>query len=138
MRRDWNLLRSILLRIESEPVPFNGDYNPYINVKDAPMEVVAEWERHLDLLRRAGFVRSKDHHGYPVAPTLTFQGYEVLDMIRDDTVWYHMKFETDRLRVGMTLDVIRMFYLDALRARGFRVEYSYGRRESDVGLGKTP
>ncbi|MGE8360294.1 DUF2513 domain-containing protein [Pseudomonas sp.] len=90
MKRDWNLIRSLLLEIEAlewgrqfSPRPLDGH----------SLEVV---NHHLHLLEKAGLVECIDYYrwnGEParVANALTLLGHDLLDSIRDDDGWYEKK-----------------------------------------------
>jgi len=87
MKRDWDLIRAILLEIEALE---RGHYfTPRPTAGHSPDSV----QHHLHLLEQAGLVECTDHHpwnGEPVriASTLTLLGHDVLDSIRDKSAWH--------------------------------------------------
>ncbi len=90
MKRDLDLVRKILINIESNPV-FEVSQ---VEIEGHEFEEVAF---HLLLLREAGFVDAiveQDETGAicnALASRLTWHGFEFLDLARNDTVWNKSK-----------------------------------------------
>lgn len=90
MKRDWDLIREILLKLERQAqarglLKDNGfvGYSP---------ETVSY---HFKLLSDAGLIEAVDYSSMNeltlVARSLTWQGHEFLDKIRNETVWNDLK-----------------------------------------------
>ena len=85
MKRDLDLIRTILLRLEaskekvSDPTP--------------PEDCDSEWfGYHLEILEEAGFIKILDSSTYDATDyRLTWDGYEYLDAVRDGNVWSKVK-----------------------------------------------
>jgi hypothetical protein len=87
MKRDMDLFRAMLLKIEE--LPANGKWSG-IEVEGYTKEQVAY---HALLARDAGFIEAKfllptDHF---VVERLTFAGHEFLDAARQETLWNKAK-----------------------------------------------
>lgn len=99
MERNWDMIRNLLIQVEelSEPdmqlTPTQGDW------------VEAE---HMALLCEAGYCGgsiTRMEGGSPIVhlSRLTWQGYDLLDSIRNDTVW--KKMTTRMANVGGKVSV---------------------------------
>lgn len=90
MKRDWDLIRDLLLQIEDlEP----GHYYCPRPTEEHSLESVSY---HLHLLEQARLLECKEQHrwnGEPsrVASCLTLQGHDLLDSIRDEDAWQAKK-----------------------------------------------
>jgi len=80
VKRNWELIRLILLEIES--LPPNRFLFPQ-QIKGFPPEVV---NHHFKILKEAGLIVAECDY-WCVAKSLTWEGYEFLDSIRENTVW---------------------------------------------------
>ena len=80
MKRDWELIRLILLEIEK--LPANGYLFPQ-HIKGFPVEVVSY---HFKILKEAGLIEA-ECNPLCIAKSLTWEGHEFLDRIRQNTVW---------------------------------------------------
>ena len=67
MKRDWGLMREVLLSVEAENVP----------------NCERSWIYHLDLATQAGLVAQLDGAGL----CLTMRGADFLDAIRSESSW---------------------------------------------------
>lgn len=90
MIRDLDLLREILIEIESWP--------PNVSAKKVEVEgySYSEVTYHALLLHEAGYIEGATFgdplHGKAIKPThLTWEGHEFLDEARDRTVWEKVK-----------------------------------------------
>ncbi len=97
MKRDMDLVRNILLRLEgSEKVRNGSDI-----LKDLGEDNTVRG--HLDMMEDAGFVEQKTGHPNPNGFTIhmgwrmTWVGYEFLDSVRDPEIWRKTKAGADRL-----------------------------------------
>ncbi|MFC4863138.1 DUF2513 domain-containing protein [Pseudomonas sp. JS3066] len=86
MKRNWDLIRELLLEIEAmEP----GHLASLHCTDGCSLE---EADYHLHLLEQAGLVECKEQHQWNgesgrVASSLTLQGHDLLDSIRDQDTW---------------------------------------------------
>lgn len=88
MKRDMDLVRSILLKVEESP-PLSVTNDSFQGVEP---QVIGE---HLQLLEEAGYIEALlkrpangvEPYGLGRVERLTWDGHEFLDTIRDKTVW---------------------------------------------------
>lgn len=100
MKRDMDLVRKILLEIESlgDVSPSLGDVGFKIDGYDDN----ALWY-HLNLLTTSPYVVTTDPNGWTYR--LSWEGHEFLDSIRDDTRWREIQKTSNKVG-GMTFDLI--------------------------------
>jgi hypothetical protein len=93
MKRDMDLIRTLLLRIEADP-QFDGTYQIQ---PDGPGDLgitnhsYAEVAYHLNQLIDEGFMKGSHTMQMPLISQLTWNGHELLDDIRDPDVWRKTK-----------------------------------------------
>jgi hypothetical protein len=106
MKRDMDLVREVLLRIEE--LPFDGRFH------DIAVDVQTEEEvnYHVMLLHEAGFIEAMDLSslsGICWKPTrLTYSGHEFLDAARSDTIWQEAKAWTLKSTGTLTLEGLKL------------------------------
>ena len=117
MKRDWDTIREILIKLEDAPTPSDT-----IQLSSFPMERADEISYHMELLIEAGLVdghmsktlgRGPQHF---FASRLTWNGHEFLDSIRSDTVWQKTKKSFISNIVSMTFDLIKSVATDVAAA----------------------
>ena len=109
MRRDWSIIRAILLALEQAPSP-----NTAVNAKGLPPHDEQEVAYNMRLLADGGYIKaaiSESHSGngrinVALARSLTNQGHELLDTIRNDTVWGRTVEKVKASGLDMTIDVV--------------------------------
>jgi hypothetical protein len=103
VRRDMDLVRSLLLALENGPA-LAGDA-PKIDGYDA--ETIAY---HLLLMGEAGLMLVEDSttfDGIDAMPIrLTWAGHEFLESVRDDSQWRSVKTQTEKAG-GMVFDILK-------------------------------
>ena len=89
MKRDMELVRQILFALEEHDKP--GDWCIVTIEGRSAIEI----SYHVKLLNDAGYLEAEDistSDGFAWRPTsLTWQGHEFLDAVRNDTVWNNTK-----------------------------------------------
>jgi len=92
MKRDMDLVRTILLAIEDQPGPAVAGYLEIPGVELGPLT------HHLHLLMDAGYVHayeardaSTDYGFLLQEASLTWAGHEFLDSVRDPEIWQKTK-----------------------------------------------
>lgn len=85
MKRDWELIRQILLKLEQK-----SDTRSVVHPNQCYDEETVSY--HLRLLDQAGLIEATcgAHHNAPVfclGRNLTWAGHELLDAIRADSTW---------------------------------------------------
>ena len=109
MTRNWTIIRAILMRLEA-----SSTATTVLNAKDMPPFDEQEVAYNIRLLSEAGYIKanileSKSGDGRiaaALARSLTNSGHELLDTVRNDTVWGKIedKFKTNG--VEMTIDLV--------------------------------
>jgi len=109
MTRDWEIIRAILLRLEQSPTADTA-----VNAGDFPNMPEQNVAYNMRLLHEEGFIDARyieSHSGdgeimQAFARRLTNSGHELLDTIRDDTVWNQIKEKFKSNSIDMTFDLI--------------------------------
>ncbi|WP_323972485.1 DUF2513 domain-containing protein [Aeromonas hydrophila] len=113
MKRDWEIIRAILTKIEDD-VSFQKRFLELSDFNKATLDECYVIAEHMRLLIDAQLVRGEMSQRLGVnivsgftARGLTFAGHEFLDAIRNDTVWNKTK-ETFKIKgLDMTFDLIK-------------------------------
>lgn len=111
MKRDWTIIRAILLELEEAATP-----NTVVNANNLAPFDEQEVAYNMRLLSEAGFIsanilESKAGDGRIIAALarrLTNSGHELLDTIRSDTVWGKIQDKFKSSGVDMTFDLVIM------------------------------
>ncbi len=105
MKRDLDLVREILIAIESDPTPFGPKD---LNLKDRdPVEV----SYHVQIMDEAGLIEAMNltsSSGYCWCPkSMTWTGHEFLDAARSDTVWNKAMTTLKEKAVSVPFEIVR-------------------------------
>lgn len=109
MKKDWVIIRQVLLRLEEADTP-----NTVVRAADFDTFSEQEVAYNIRLLKEAGYIEANylesrsgnGHINSALARRLTNAGHELLDTIRNDTIWSKIK-ETFRSKgVDMTFDLV--------------------------------
>lgn len=109
MVRNWEIIREILLQLESSGTP-----NVWINSKEFSQFEEQAVAYNMRLLGEAGFIEAKTLNssdgsgeiGLALAIRLTNAGHDLLDTIRNDTVWNKIKEKFATKGLDMTFDLV--------------------------------
>lgn len=122
MKRDWDLLREIMLNIEDDKPLFEGLIR---DVKSAEEEQRQDNRLlgHLDLLVTNGLISGakavKSTRGYTGFsannPSLTMAGHDLLDTMRSLTLWENIKTTAKKKGVELSFDAIKVLGVAALK-----------------------
>lgn len=118
-KRDFDLIRLILLRIEASPLN-STITNSQLNVKDYEPLIVA---LHVEMLVDAGFIEAtipKTLAGITpdfIVHKINWEGYEFLDNARNDTVWKQFKSEAKKIGSSMSMAVANSLLIAAAKAQ---------------------
>lgn len=108
MKRNWDMIRDILTRLE-EVINDEG----CLNLSSFPQGRAPEISYHMELLMEAGLVKGQMSKEIGPGPhdffafRLTWQGHEFLDTIRSDTVWQNTKKSFLSQGISMTFDLVK-------------------------------
>jgi hypothetical protein len=112
MRRDWELIRSVLLEVESLSESDRNTHT-YGGAEDQTPQEQASAEQAL-LLWEAGYIK-----GYEVttsmgtallSPELTWQGHDLLDMLRSAQVWERVKGLAQSKGIELSFDAVKLLH----------------------------
>ena len=109
MIKNWEIIREILLRLEAAATP-----NTVLNSKAIEGFPEQEVAYNMRLLSSAGYINanileSKSGDGHiaaALARSLTNAGHELLDTIRNDSVWSKTKETFKTKGLDMTFDLV--------------------------------
>jgi hypothetical protein len=115
MKRDMELVRSILLATEANP-------NPEEELDPLEVEGFSEVMvfHHVQLLAEAGYLRAHERQAigiyawYPIS--LTWTGHDFLDSIRDPEIWKETKAGVAKVG-GWTADTIKAIALGYIKLK---------------------
>lgn len=107
MKRDWDLIRELLIRLDEK-----GPEKHHLNSEDFNEERRHEIAYQAELLEESGLIDAqiiKTTTGTPdfFAHRLTWEGHELLDAIRNDTVWNRTKESFVSKGLSMTFDLVK-------------------------------
>ncbi|SRR5258708_11911194 len=114
MKRDMDLVREILLKVED--LPFDGQFHDVL--VDGRLD--EEINYHTMLLHEAGFIQAMDLTTLDCicwkAMRLTYSGHEFLDAARSDTVWTKAKAWTLKTTGTLTLEGLKIALPQVVKA----------------------
>jgi hypothetical protein len=127
MKRDMDLIRELMLTIESLPWEMGDAYTLAPGQPElAKIEASeAEIHHHLELLRDEEFLDCP-HQGQPmfgvVVMGITWKGHDFLDSVRDEKVWRETKAGAAKVggfTAGLLIEVAKGIIKGQLRKHGF-------------------
>lgn len=115
MQRNWDLIREILLYIETLP-----DFDTPVLAKNFVGYDDETVNYHLWLLIQSGLIVGACTGNTPKkglfckATCLTWQGHEFLDSIKQDSTWHKIKTMTKEQSLSLSFEVIKHFAIQLL------------------------
>ncbi|WP_091722269.1 DUF2513 domain-containing protein [Methylobacterium phyllostachyos] len=114
MARDMDFIRELLLKVDRGERTFetaSDDVASALGISSEGLpshEEAEKLQQHIHLLERAGFleVEFRSAGGYVQIRDLTYEGYDLLDSIRDPDVWKETKSRASQIG-GWTVDIIK-------------------------------
>lgn len=114
MKRNWDLIRKILLKLEEK-----ADSTSWLESTDIKGYDAKTVAYHYKLLSNAGLIEAIDVSSLEEedfsATSLTWQGHEFLDKIRNDSVWNKVKSTVQSKSLDLSFDVIKRLQQKLLR-----------------------
>lgn len=109
MTRDWEIIRAILIRLEESKTP-----NAVVNMKDFEGIEGQAIAYNMRLLRDADCIEANILEtstgdlkiGAAIARRLTPKGHDLLDSIRNESVWGEIKEKFRSKGLEMTVDLV--------------------------------
>jgi Hypothetical protein (DUF2513) len=111
MQRDMDLIRELLLKIEADPL-CDGRLPQSIYVQE---RTLGETDYHLRLLDQAGYITGTRDMGNYLVFSLTWEGHEFLDNIKDATIWAQTKEKAKEIP-GVGLKIVGEIASNLIRA----------------------
>jgi hypothetical protein len=108
MKRNWDVIREILLRLEQKPADEHT-----LQLSSFPEDRKAEFSYHAELLLEAGLVEERMFKVVDPGPydfmlnRLRWNGHEFLNATRNDTIWNKTKEFFVSKGVSMTFDLVK-------------------------------
>ncbi|MCH3934731.1 MAG: DUF2513 domain-containing protein [Mesosutterella sp.] len=124
MRRDWGIIRSLLSKIEAETLAeFVLGLHSDVMLGDGDKVFESTVARYLKLLSESGYVRGIEFARFTpgnvsyvrIEPEMTMAGYDLLEILRSDTVWGRVKEEVKTTGAAMTVEAIKIFASKAIK-----------------------
>ena len=112
MKRDMDLIRDILLRMEEHDFASDADSGSNWRLdKEFEGHSEAEVMYHIGLLYKAGFIEAYDastaREDYYEPSGITWQGHEFIDAARNQTVWNGAKEAATKYGGSLPLEVMK-------------------------------
>ena len=109
MKKNWEIIREILMRLEAASAP-----NTNLNANSISEYPVQEVAYNMRLLCQAGYIKANivesssgsGEIGAALAIHLTNTGHELLDTIRNESVWSKITDTFKSKGVEMTFDLV--------------------------------
>lgn len=109
MTRNWEIIREILLSLEGAVTP-----NTYLNANSFDGLSEQEVAYNMRLLSEAGYIEAKIMNSSSgdgkinaaLATRLTNSGHDLLDTMRNDSVWNKVKEQFTSKGIDMTFDLV--------------------------------
>ena len=114
MKRDWDVVREVLLALEQEPES-SGRVSSLPGHDD---QLVAY---HINMMIEAGLIRGRcigslNNGLICVAQSMTWDGHEFLDKIRSQTVWNKVKTTAREKGLALSIDMIKFAATEIAKA----------------------
>jgi predicted transcriptional regulator len=109
MTRDWEIIRAILVRLEESATP-----NSVVRMKDFDGIEEQSVAYNMRLLQDADCIEANIHEtstgdnliGAAIARRLTPKGHDLLDSIRNESVWNQIKEKFQSRGLDMSIDMV--------------------------------
>ncbi|QDP72186.1 DUF2513 domain-containing protein [Legionella israelensis] len=107
MKRNWDLVRKILLKVEETP------QSNQLKLEDFPDDNGYEVTYHVQLLIDAGLIDANIYGTTSSEPNdfllrrLTWHGHEFLDSVKNESIWLKTKETFKSKGISMTFETIK-------------------------------
>ena len=107
MKRDWDVIREVLLEVESMEEGKRNSFGYGVVSQGDPTK-----SEHAFLLLDAGYLSARtsflsDGKRGLLGPNLTWEGHELLDTLRSKPVWEKIKATAKDKGVELTIDAVK-------------------------------
>ncbi len=108
MKRDWDLIRNILLEIEA----YEGNNYVPLQIEGYSDDLVSY---HVKLLSEAGLIDTHDCGRSLGVISLTWDGHEFLDASRNETIWSKAKSTITNKGGELSFDILKLALFEATK-----------------------
>lgn len=124
MKRDWDLLRNLLINVEEERDLFSGLDDGYEDLEEEQQQKeYAILLGHLELLTTNGFIKDVEvlrtvggFAGMSLdTPYLTMAGHDLLDTIRSATIWESIKATAKKKGIELSFEAVKVLSVAVLK-----------------------
>lgn len=109
MKRDWDVVRDVLIEVEGLTADERNTFIYGIGPENADMD--AAKSEHAFLLWKANFVSAIDASTLGgkaiLSPELTWQGHDLLETMRSKAVWERIKTTAKDKGIELTFDAVK-------------------------------
>lgn len=109
MKRDWDLIRDVLLEVEE--IPRAELYHNGYDVRQEDDELDLCKAEQAIILWDAGFLKGMNASSMEgralMAPELTWEGHDLLDTLRSKPVWERVKAVANEKGIELTFDSVK-------------------------------
>jgi hypothetical protein len=116
MKRDWDLIREVLIEVEALSEFERGD--AWYGVNREGIEIDDSKHQHALMLWKAGYLEGEDGTDLAgpklLAPNLTWAGHDLLDTLRSKPVWEKIKTIAQEKGIELTFDAVKTLGKTAL------------------------
>jgi Hypothetical protein (DUF2513) len=110
MKRDWDVIREVLLEVEQIPHEARTTFGYQISAGQTAVE--RSRAEHAFLLQEAGYVSALhcsnlDAGNVMLGPELSWAGHDLLDTLRSKPVWERIKTTAKEKGVELTFDAVK-------------------------------
>jgi repressor of nif and glnA expression len=108
MKRDWEVIRAILLALEAL-----GDTNSVVSAGDIKGYDAETVNYHMRMLIEKGLIEGECSEPlggglYCLPERLTWEGHEFLDNMRDQAMWNRVKSTIREKGIGLSFEAIKL------------------------------
>lgn len=118
MKRDWDLIREVLLEVEALPDEARMQFGYSLGHEESSEQRVRA--EHAFLLWEADYITAVDagtmDKGSLLAPDLTWAGHDLLDTLRSKPVWEKIKATATEKGIELTFDAVKVLATTTLKA----------------------
>jgi Hypothetical protein (DUF2513) len=113
MKRDWDVIRTVLMEIEALDGDARADFSYSMDNDSSNIK-----EEHAFLLWKSGFIdadeinTASDQSIY--SPRLTWSGHDLLNTLRSTPVWERVKKNAKEKGLELTFDTVKLLAKEAL------------------------
>ena len=116
MVRDWDVIRKILLKLESlDDIRSNVDSRQFATENNISASMAYH---HINMLRERGLVNATDTSSMDghvmMANTMTWEGHELLDKMREPKLWNDIKSEATKRGIGLSFEAVGALFTKLL------------------------